>query len=395
MTQSTESGMSYTLAVYVTSWAHSPSATVVMETIEEALGFAVGELSDENYEQSLAFYRFWCETGGAYLETPSDKIFDAIWNRRGGRSSINPSCGKLFHASAHLILRFAKGAESDDILAPHSSGLQDRLCARILREFSTDNLMISRYGRDATNFYADVNLIAHWANLGHVGEAAIRNHILQSLLAHPKLYTHQVYALIILFKLAGGTFEAYVDPSVVDRCFEHLKAHSAAYSPAYDYCGGGEYGERRKAIQVGVPCVSNGSRSTKAKSRAPFKRWLLYGSAVGKVSLPHQCLRPGSPNPLVQTRETQPQLPSPHPSDFPTGISNLRSPHPLRWSRPPSYESQPQPPNLPSRPSSSLHPSVSPLSPTSRARILPMTSLPSTPRSLILLMKTFSSTLRQ
>ena len=48
------------------------SPTIAMQTIEEALSFVVGELSDENYEESLAFYRFWCETGGAYLETPSD-----------------------------------------------------------------------------------------------------------------------------------------------------------------------------------------------------------------------------------------------------------------------------------------------------------------------------------
>jgi len=51
----------------------------------------------------------------------------------------------------------------------------------------------------------------------------IRNHILQSLISHPTLRYHQAYVLIILFKLAGPTFEAYADPSVVDRCFEFLK----------------------------------------------------------------------------------------------------------------------------------------------------------------------------
>jgi len=243
-----------------------------MQTIEEALGFVVGELSDENYAESLAFYRFWSETGRTYLEIPSDQIFDAIWNRRGAMSLIDPNCGNIFHASAHLIIRFANDAESYHILAPQSSGLQDRLCARTLREFSSDNLLIARYGgRDAASFYTDVNLIAHWANLGHVEEAAIRNHILQSLISHPKLYTHQVFALIILFKLAGATFEAYVDPSVVGRCFEHLKAHSAAYSPEYDQYVTG-YRELRIARQVRVPCVSKGGHRTKANFRGLFKK---------------------------------------------------------------------------------------------------------------------------
>ena len=76
-----------------------------------------------------------------------------------------------------------------------------------------------------TNVCVEANLIAHWANLGYVEEAAIHNLILQSLISHPKLYDHQADVLIILFKLAGTTFEAYADPSVVNRCFELLKDH--------------------------------------------------------------------------------------------------------------------------------------------------------------------------
>ena len=71
-------------------------------------------------------------------------------------------------------------------------------------------------------FCEDTNLVAHWTNLGLVGEAAIRNHILQSLISHPMLYNHQADALIVLFKLAGAAFEAYAGPSVVDRCLELL-----------------------------------------------------------------------------------------------------------------------------------------------------------------------------
>ena len=63
--------------------------------------------------------------------------------------------------------------------------------------------------------YVDANLIAHWAKLGFVEEDVIRNHILQSLISHPRLCGHQAGALIILLKLAGATFEAYAYPSMV------------------------------------------------------------------------------------------------------------------------------------------------------------------------------------
>ena len=70
----------------------------------------------------------------------------------------------------------------------------------------------------------DVNLIAHSANLRYIEEDTIRNHILQSFL-YNTLYDHQAVALSILFKIAGATFEAYVDPVVVGHCLELLKNH--------------------------------------------------------------------------------------------------------------------------------------------------------------------------
>ena len=204
-----------------------------MQTIGEALGFVAGGLSDKNYAQSLDFYRFWLGTGRTHIQVPSNQIFDAIWNNRAAGSSIDSNSCQLIHSTAHLILRFASDAQSDPILSPYSARLESRLCAGSLREFSNNNLMIARYGRDAVGgFYADVNLLAHWTNLGYVEEATIRGHILQSLISHPKLYDHQADALIILFKQAGATFEAYADPSVVDRCFELLGGHS--YTPPYD-----------------------------------------------------------------------------------------------------------------------------------------------------------------
>ena len=190
-----------------------------------ALNAVVGKLSDENYAQSLDFYRFWFDVGQTYHRlSPDHGIFNAIWNNRKSGSKIDWSDGKLVHAAAHLILRFASDIESDHITAPHASGLQSRLCNSALQQFFSNNLSAVRGGA-FNDLYADANLIAHWANLGYVEETAIRNHILQSLISHPKLHDHQAYTLMILFKLAGATFEAYVDQAVVDRCFELLKNH--------------------------------------------------------------------------------------------------------------------------------------------------------------------------
>jgi len=202
-----------------------------MGYIEDALyPVAVELLSDQNYEQSFAFYRLWFDIGRAYDGITSDLISDTILLNKL-TSSFDPERDKLIHSTAHLIVRFASDAESDRILGPHNSGLQSRLCTRILREFFIENLKIVHYeigghsGAPTSSFYANANLIAHWANLGCVEEAAIRNRILQSFISHPRLYDHQANGLIILFKLAGATFGAYVDTSVVDRCFELLKDH--------------------------------------------------------------------------------------------------------------------------------------------------------------------------
>jgi len=211
--------------------ATSPTTTITMEDIETALSSAVSNLSDQNYTESLAFYRFWIDIGQTYHKIPPDLILDTIWKNRA-TNSIVPTEAKLIHPTAHLILRLASDAESDHVLAPYSLGLQTRLGSRTLREFFADNLRAVRSeGGSEGRLHAEVNFIAHLANLGYVEEAAIRDHILQSLISHPKLHDHQADALIILFKLAGATFGAIADPSVVDRCLELLKAHS--YNPPY------------------------------------------------------------------------------------------------------------------------------------------------------------------
>ena len=217
------------------------------DTIDKALGLVIRNLSDKKYAESFASYRFWLDMGQTYYQTPPGQIFDVIWNNRAESTSIAlGSNTQLIHSTAHLIVRFASDAESGHPLVPYSPGLQSRLCARSLREFLRNNVAAvwsGSSGNCSGDFYADANLIAHWANLGYVEEAAIRNHILQSLISQPGLWNHQVDALIILFKLAGATFEAYADPSVINHCFELLKGCYA--DDRY-----GHYRVRKGLIQV-------------------------------------------------------------------------------------------------------------------------------------------------
>ena len=70
------------LSVYVTSQAHSLTATIAMANIETRLRLLVAELSNENYKQSLTFYRLWFDIAQTYNQIPSDWVFDVIWNNR-------------------------------------------------------------------------------------------------------------------------------------------------------------------------------------------------------------------------------------------------------------------------------------------------------------------------
>jgi len=216
---------------------------VALRDIESALSSVVDNITDQNYERSLACFRFWIKTGQAYCQpvplgpgyskTLSDHILGAIFWREG-RPIVPSTPGTreappLVHPTAHLILRLARDLESDNLLASHGEGFRTYLSAKILPEFFRDNLTLVRgdvrpgYPNRTQSFRTNTNLIAHCINHGHVDEDAIRNHIIQSLIAHPTLYGHQADALIVLFKLAGATFGAYADPSVVDRCFDLLR----------------------------------------------------------------------------------------------------------------------------------------------------------------------------
>ena len=165
------------------------------------------------------------------------------------KARVLPGDGKLFHPTAHLIVRFASDAETDHILGLHSARLRSRFGEELLRRFLEGNMESVRNRNEVderrkrggnlleeseskskeTNrrFAVNSNILAWQANSGYVKETAIRNHILQSLVdpSHSRIYDHQADAMIILFKIAGATFEAFADPLVVDRCFEILKDH--------------------------------------------------------------------------------------------------------------------------------------------------------------------------
>lgn len=212
---------------------HLPTTAIAMGYIDGALRSVIREiLADRNYEKSFDFLRSWFDIGQIHDQLPSDLIFDAIMSN-GLTNQIDPGCGKLIISTAHCALRFVSDVESDRILAPYHPGLQRRLCTSIQRKFFINNLvLVSDEGSNIANyFYADTNLIAHWVNLGYVEEAVIRDHILQSLISHSKLYDHQACALFILFKIAGATIAAYADLTIFDRCFELLKGHFSRSSP--------------------------------------------------------------------------------------------------------------------------------------------------------------------
>ena len=198
-----------------------------MRNIQNALGSAISSLSDERYEQSLDYFRLWFRIGQKYSQNPSDLIFDAIYGNRLKGSWNGPNAFKGY-SIGHLIPRFAGDVESDPVFAPYSAGLRKCLCARILQEFFDGNLeaVHKRDGWDWNQFYVDVNLIAHCANVGYLEEDMIRDYVLQSLISHQKLHDHQAAALLILFQIAGATFEAYADPAVLDRCFQLLKSNN-------------------------------------------------------------------------------------------------------------------------------------------------------------------------
>lgn len=191
---------------------------------DNTLSNLIQALSEENYDETIAQYRSWFNIGSDHTHiTVQIQVDHAI-----ERLAWHHSLGGLIYPTAHLLIRFIGDIEADQKVSTYTPGLHMQFCTSALRRFFSNNLyliMSWKMRGDLTSFLIDVNLIARWANLGYVEEEFIRYHILQSLTSQPIPYDHQADALIILFKLAGATFGAYTEPSVIDRCFELLKRH--------------------------------------------------------------------------------------------------------------------------------------------------------------------------
>ena len=203
-------------------------AATMMSNIQGVLGSVVRNLSEENYEQSFAQYRFLVDMARTCSQIPTDLIFDTVWNKISDLQLPSHGNQRIFYPTSPLLLRFASDAESDSVLAPYSAGLRGRLCTSVLRQFYGHGLgVLYLGGSPSTNHLLCANLIAHAVNLGYIEETVIREHILQFLTSTsgPAGYPYQELALLVLFKTAGATFDASADPSVVDRCFELLKGH--------------------------------------------------------------------------------------------------------------------------------------------------------------------------
>ena len=202
-------------------------------------------LSEENYSRTFSAYRFWIKLGAAHGGVSNHQLYNDILSSASTRPDLitapwwegktvqyvttYTARGQLIHSNVHLLLRFVTDAELDSVLSTYAIGLHDRLCRESLEQFFRQILdyIPGKWEGPASErlceFYTQVNLIAHWVNLGYVKLEDIRDHILQSLILQPIVRSHQLNSLIILLKISGATFAAYVDPSVMDRCCDLLK----------------------------------------------------------------------------------------------------------------------------------------------------------------------------
>ena len=215
-----------------------------MSNLQDTLRDLAGQLSEGNYDEYFAQYRFWLDLGCARGSiTVQDQVSSDVW-RVIRWDSLEDS---LTNPTTPLFIRFIGDLEADRKIAGHALGLHRQQCESTLDRFFEDNLAhVRSQGGSRSYFLTIVNLIAHWVNLGYVEEGAIRNHILQSLISHSKLYDRQADTLIILFKLAGATFEACAGPTVVDRCFGLIKDHYSSESANWGL------------VQVRTPCAVKG-----------------------------------------------------------------------------------------------------------------------------------------
>jgi len=290
-----------------------PTTAPGMSNLRGILHNLIKDLSEENYDRTFSQYRFWLDLGTTHGHIGSNQVNDdlkqIVWS-----NPLEADDEKLIHPTAHLFFRFTEDMKADKAMSERVSGFHERLCAEAVSSFFEENLNTNKMHREQAPtfgltkhvnksnmsqvqalFLTRTNLIARWTNLGYVKEAVIRNHILQSLISLPKLHDHQANALIILFTLAGATFGAYTDPSVIDRCFELLNGHYDIRDSA-----------KRKLVDVCALCVVKGGR----RLRGIFRRYPVSGRMVGKASLLRPYSQPGNQNRLAQTRKSPQQHPS-------------------------------------------------------------------------------------
>ena len=193
-------------------------------------------LSEDNYAKTFSAYRRWIELEATRIVgVTSRKLYNDVlggtrpefvqppYYCRGSRGPF--VLGGLIHSNVQLLLRFVTDAEQDPTLSTYSVGLHEKLCRSSFDEFFSQTLRCTPRPTEAQlmKFYTWTNLIAHWVNLGYVKLEDVRDRILQSLTTNPTVHTHQLNALLILLKISGATFAAYVDPSVMDHCCDLLK----------------------------------------------------------------------------------------------------------------------------------------------------------------------------
>ena len=198
-------------------------------------------LSEETYDSTFSAYRRWFELEATRVGVTNRKLYnDVLGNTKpdlvslpylkGGTWSEGVG-GNLIHDKAQLLLRFVTDVEQDPTLSTHAVGLHEQLCRSSLDEFFGQTLAYISGSSEAQlrEFYTRTNLIAHWVNLGYVKLKDVRDRILQSLAMNPTAFPHQLNALLILLKISGATFAAYVDPSVMDRCCDLVRPDNVEY----------------------------------------------------------------------------------------------------------------------------------------------------------------------
>ena len=190
--------------------------------ISEFLSKLVSRLSEENYEQTLSDYRFWMKIGITHGSIPDNQLHKVIWENTKPEL-VYPSSSQLIHPTTHRLLQFITDVEFNPASPTHV-----QLCNSSLNGFFADNtdFYFRTYFQDYewSRFYANVNFLAHWVNVGCLNVEDVRDHILQSLTFRPVPSFYQLCSLLILLKIAGATFAAYMDPSVMGRCLHVLKS---------------------------------------------------------------------------------------------------------------------------------------------------------------------------